>query len=176
MNLLMLAHNFLSSNSGNHVCQLAMEFTALGADVAVAVPDDQETATPPNLDFRVLTYSKARDLRFSDRSGADLIHAWTPRQHVVRGTRDLARIHACPYVVHLEDNEHAITAAHLKVTVDELLRLAARDQRLHVPEFLTHPTEMRQFLDGAAGITALIDRLLEFGAPGQPSVVFLACG
>ena len=172
MNLLMLAHNFLSSNSGNHVCQLAMEFTALGADVAVAVPDDQETATPPNLDFRVLTYSKARDLRFCDRSGADLIHAWTPRQHVVRGTRDLARIHTCPYVVHLEDNEHAITAAHLKVTVDELVRLAARDQALHVPEFLTHPTEMRQFLDGAAGITALIDRLLEFGAPGQPSVVF----
>lgn len=172
MNLLILAHNFLSSNSGNHICQLVKSFAALGADAAVAVPDGQETTAPPEADFRVLAYTEARDLRFSDGSGADLIHAWTPRQHVVRGTRDLARIHACPYVVHLEDNEHAITAAYLKLTIEELLKLAARDQTLHVPEFLAHPTEMRRFLDEAAGITALIDRLLEFGAPGQPGIEF----
>jgi glycosyltransferase involved in cell wall biosynthesis len=171
MNVLILAHNSLSSNSGNHVYQLAKGLAALGVDVAAAVPDGQQAAAPSDVAFRVLTYSVARELRFSDGRGADLIHAWTPRQHVVRGTRDLARLHDCPYVVHLEDNEHAITAAYLKLPIEELLSRAALNT-LNVPEYLAHPTEMRRFIDEAAGITALIDRLLEFGAPGQRGIEF----
>jgi glycosyltransferase involved in cell wall biosynthesis len=173
MNILLLTHNGLSSNSGNHVHQLATILVTLGADVAVAVPNGINGTAHPTAPFRIVTYGEARELWFADGCGADLIHAWTPRQHVVRNTLYLTRAHACPYVVHLEDNEHEITAAFLNLTVEELLsRAASKDSALQVPEFLAHPTEMRGFLDGAAGITALIDQLLEFGVRDQPGTVF----
>jgi glycosyltransferase involved in cell wall biosynthesis len=172
MNLLLLAHNALSSNSGNHVCHLANGLAELGVEVAVAVPDTEDAAVPAGFTFRVVTYSQARGLRFADGAGVELIHAWTPRQHVARATRQLAQEHACPYIIHLEDNEHALTAAFLQISINDLLEQSATNPQFQVPGYLAHPADMRALIEQAAGVTALIDRLLEFRASGQPGIEF----
>ena len=69
--------------------------------------------------------------------------------------------------MHLEDNEDAITADRLGLTVEELLAGPVGS----VPASLSHPVLMRQFLAEAAGLTVIIDRLLEFRADGVPAEV-----
>ncbi len=95
------------------------------------------------------------------------MHAWTPREAVRRLTQELSARHSCPYVVHLEDNEDAITADRLGLTVEELLAGPVGS----VPASLSHPVLMRQFLAEAAGLTVIIDRLLEFRVDGVPAEV-----
>jgi glycosyltransferase involved in cell wall biosynthesis len=89
---------------------------------------------------------------------------------VARITRGAAAAHGCPYVVHLEDNEHAIAAAFMGLSVDQLLTRAAADSQFVIPDNLAHPRDMRTFLQGAAGITVLINRLLEFKPPAIPGL------
>ena len=73
--------------------------------------------------------------RFPDGKPPTLVHAWTPREAVRRLTEELSARHGCPYVVHLEDNEDAITASRLGLTLEEL---HARPLG-QVPETLAHP-------------------------------------
>ncbi|MGO4441176.1 glycosyltransferase [Rhizobium sp. RAF56] len=166
MNILFVSHNHLTSNSGIHVSNLAHGISELGADVAVAVPDGLDNAVPDGHQYATTSYSDAVEFRFADGMGADLIHAWTPRQHVAEATRKLAKLNGCRYVVHLEDNEYEITAAHLGLSVSDLLAGSAIDSTLPIPGYLARPDDMLAFLRESAGVTALIDRLLEF-KPGH---------
>jgi glycosyltransferase involved in cell wall biosynthesis len=170
MNILFVCHNGLSTNSGIHVSNLATAISGVGADVAVAVPDGEDDSEPAVSAFRLVSYSAAMGLRFEDGLGAELIHAWTPRQHVARITRILSAAHGCPYAVHLEDNEHAITAAHLGQSIDELRARVAHNPHLDVPERLAQPTDMQAFLEGSVGVTVLMDRLLEFKPAHLPGL------
>ena len=89
-------------------------------------------------------------VRFPDARGPDLVHAFTPREPVRRLTLDLVRRYGCPYVVHLEDNEVAVRSA---IT-------AAFDAQA-----------IAAFLDGAAGMTVVVDRLVELKPGHVPGVV-----
>lgn len=170
MNILFVAHNGLSSNSGIHLSNLASAISDMEADVAVAVPDGETAASQEEAIFRVVSYSSAMGLHFKDGSGAELIHAWTPRQHVAKITRALSAAHGCPYAVHLEDNEHIITAAHLGLTNIELLAHVADNPHLAVPNRFARPSDMRAFLDGSVGVTVLMHRLLEFKPARLPGL------
>src|SRR5439155_10877589 len=82
-------------------------------------------------------------LGFADGRGIDLVHAFTPREHVRRLVDEVG----APYIVHLEDNEDAIVGGR--------------------PE----PLRTRDFLERASGMTVVIDRLLEFKPASVPGVV-----
>jgi len=171
MNLLLINHNALSSNSGIHVANLARELVALGMEVAIAVPEAADLpATVAPSPFATLTWEAADQFRFSDGLGADLVHVWTPRQHVAATARRLAAAHHCKYVVHLEDNEHAITAAFLGLGVSKLLARSRSGLAPPIPALLAEPGDMRQLLEGAAGVSVLVDRLLEFKPAHVPGV------
>jgi glycosyltransferase involved in cell wall biosynthesis len=149
-NIVLISHCDFTGNSALHTYNIASELRRRGFSPAVAVPGNaksvEDVGLPP---FPVLTYREVRNgrPRLPDGHGVDLVHAFTPREHVRRLTRQLVRTHGCPYVVHLEDNEEVI--------------VAGRSHRLRAPEFVA----------GAAGVTAVVDRLLELKPDHVPGVV-----
>jgi glycosyltransferase involved in cell wall biosynthesis len=167
MNVVFVNHNSFASNSAGHIFHLANELVALGVDCTVAVPGDVHTvAELGTAKFRAGTYDEVLGSPPGGR-GPTLIHAWTPREIVRRYTETLSTRIGCGYVVHLEDNEESILARTLGLS-DAALHRAD----LEVPESLSHPLRYRLFLAGAAGVTALIDRLLEFKPDLLPGQVF----
>src|SRR5260370_36750276 len=99
-------HNF-NTNSATHIFNLANRLVEYGLSCAVAVPDDKATLhTLGNAKFVACEFAELVNTSpFPDRQGADLLHAWTPREVVRRQTEALCRRYRCPYIGHLEDNE-----------------------------------------------------------------------
>jgi glycosyltransferase involved in cell wall biosynthesis len=168
VNVVFVNHNSFASNSAVHVFHLANELVRLGVDCAVAVPKDvhtvQDLGTPR---FRAGTYQEI--LRSPPPGcGPTLVHAWTPREIVRRYTEELTARLGCGYIVHLEDNEEHILERVLGLSIDEMRRRSDTQ----VPESLSHPVRYRSFLAGAAGVTALIEPLLEFKPAEIPGQIF----
>ncbi len=117
---------------------------------------------------------------FDDRANAlggetrcDAVIAWTPRENVRAAAAVLVRRYRCPCLVHLEDNEDAITAAHLCVPYRSLRAPRAWIRYRHLRNrALSHPFRMRRFLRRAAGVTVLLDRLAEQVPRGVPVQLF----
>lgn len=116
-NLLFVLYHDFTANSATHVHNLATRLMADGWDCAVAVPLNKESVcrygTPP---YRVFTYGEclASRLRFADGRGPDLMHVWTPREIVRRFTESLLARERARLLIHLEDNEEAITKRALR--------------------------------------------------------------
>jgi len=142
-NVLFVSHCDFTGNSAYHVYAIATELEHRGWSPAIAVPGRplgvREFGRPS---FQVLSHRAAQRgrLRFPDGSGPDLVHAFTPREPVRRLTLDLVRRYGCRYVVHLEDNE-----------------IAVRDSIASTYD----PDAIEVFLDHAAGMTVIVDRLFE---------------
>lgn len=175
MNVLLVCHNDLGCNSGIHISNLAfwMKQCASDLDVAVAIPTGGDTNKPENHDYDCISYNAAFKYRFRNGLGADLVHSWTPRQRVSKVTRLLSGFHASPYIVHLEDNEHALTAAFLGMDIAEFLQLY-KTEKLNAPidQSLAEPSDMNDFLNGAAGVTVLTEKLFEFKPANVPGLEF----
>ena len=159
-----------------HIFSIANHLIRLGLDCVVCIPDKPETVyahgTPR---FKVLDYSAAKQngVTFSNGRGPDLIHAWTPRELVRKITQTLAARYRCPYLVHMEDNEEAILENELPYDPSR----NPGDPRPPIvysimPEWRIHPLHYREFLANAVGMTAVMDRLLEFKPSHVPGVVF----
>jgi glycosyltransferase involved in cell wall biosynthesis len=161
MNILFISHNSIESNSGNHICCLAVELVKLGHCIAVAVPDEHFSRNIARVPFACITWTAAETFRFKNKEYCDLIHAWTPRQHVSAVTRRIAKAQDCCYVVHLEDNEHALTAAFL-ATDSKTVASKTSEPNFTVSKFLAQPYDMSVFLADASGVSVLVDRLFEF--------------
>ncbi len=176
MNVLLLSHCDFSGNSGMHVFAVANELAALGFSPVVGVPHGPETVELIGMAprFTLCTYAqlRAEGAAFPDGRGPDLVHAWTPREHVRRAALELAARHRCGYLVHQEDNEAKILEDDLGRPMEELLALSPALLDAIVPEHRTHPRRGRAFLAGAAGVTALMDRLLDDAPAGGPGLVF----
>jgi glycosyltransferase involved in cell wall biosynthesis len=174
MNVVFVNYHDFTSNSAVHICRLAGELAGSGVSGAVVVPGDPSSIELIGGEhrFQVLGFRDVREhgLRFPDGAPPTLVHAWTPRENVRELTKELAARYHCPYFVHLEDNEDVITAHRLGLTVEQLLD-ANGDYDAAISGSLSHPRRMRQFLAGAAGITVVIDRLLEFAPDGVPAEV-----
>ena len=169
MNILFVNYYDFTSNSAIHLFNLANELERAGVGAAVAVTHDAagvDLIGGPR--FQALDFREARRrmLRFPDGGPPSLIHAWTPREAVRELVHELSAHYGCPYVVHLEDNEDVLTADALGVTIEQLHEVNGS-----VPATLAHPQRMRSFLAGAAGLTVIVDRLLEFRPDGIPSEV-----
>jgi glycosyltransferase involved in cell wall biosynthesis len=171
VNVVFASYHSFVSNSAIHIFHLANGLARGGVDCTVAVPVDPDTVREVGKpEFRVCTFEEALRTPPRAQEGPTLIHAWTPRENVRRFTLELAARLACRYVVHLEDNEESILERVLGTRVEDLLRRPEAD--VVVPDQLSHPHRYRTFLAGAAGVTAIIDRLLEFAPANVPQQVF----
>jgi glycosyltransferase involved in cell wall biosynthesis len=135
------------------VFSIASELALLGWVPAIAVPHTPAGVSElGRCDFQVLSYRQVRrgKLVYPDGRGPNLVHAFTPRTPVRNLTEDVVRAWGCCYVLHLEDNEMAVRAA------------------VHTRH---DPGAATAFLNGAAGVTAVIDRLLELKQQQVPGVV-----
>jgi glycosyltransferase involved in cell wall biosynthesis len=153
MRVAIVVHHDFRSNSGIHVFNLANRLVRLGVDVTAYVPGDPrsvETLGRPS--FEVRKTSKL------GRRPFDVVHAWTPRQEVRAPAEALQVRHGARLVVHLEDNEDVVAAHGAGVA-----------SIADLPESSLFRYE--NFLARADGITAVIDRLLEFAPAAVPRVV-----
>ena len=176
MNVLLVSHCDFTGNSALHVLAVAKALQAHDVSPAIAVPVHPETVDdlgrPP---FPILSYAEARDdgVVFPDRRGPDLLHAFTPRENVRKLSEAIVTRYRCPYVVHFEDNEEIVLADELGAEAfAELAALPLALSDALVRPHRTHPVRGRAFLDGAAGMTALLDTLLEFKPDHVPGTVF----
>ncbi len=174
MNIAFVGYHHFQANGTVHVFNLANALVELGHHCAVIVPDSLETVhtigTPL---FSYLTYADAcaGALKFPDGRGPDIIHGWTPREGVRQTIEALVERYRCPYVIHLEDNEQVIAASQLGSTWDKLTKLSMADLDAAVGKGLTHPLRYRPFLERAAGMTLIIDRLFEFKPDNVPGIL-----
>jgi glycosyltransferase involved in cell wall biosynthesis len=152
-NVLLVSHCDFTGNSAYHVYAIASELERLGWSPAIAVPRNargvRDLGRPH---FHTLSYrdADAGRVRFPDGRGPDLVHAFTPREHVRNVTLAVVERYGCSYVVHLEDSETAVQSA-------------------VVGEF--DAGAVSSFVEGAVGMTVIVDRLLELKPSSVPGVV-----
>src|SRR6266511_3012520 len=141
-NILLISHCDFTGNSALHAYKIAMELHSRGLSPLIAVPDGR---------------------------GPDLVHAFTPRERVRKlATRIVARSR-CPYVVHLEDNDRAVLSAELEANIEELQQLPAPVLDRFIGGAQMHPLRGPHFLEQAAGVSVVIDRLLELAPTCVPT-------
>jgi glycosyltransferase involved in cell wall biosynthesis/SAM-dependent methyltransferase len=176
MNILIIAACEFASNTAIHPLNVARFMQSRGVECIVSFRSDDNNVRPKGpWKFQICDNAETahNGVLFPDGRGPDLVHAWTPREPVRRLTERLVDRYGCPYIVHLEDNEEVILAdAVPNLDCTALAALPARISELFIPPHLSHPKRYRWFLEGASGVTALIDRLMEFKPPGAPGLVF----
>lgn len=179
MNILFANYGDCTSNSLNHIGAFANQLIRLGHDCIVAIPDHPETqAALPDPLFRVVTFGQMLNEPrcFADRRGADLVHAWTPRENVRAFTmRYLVEAPAARVVVHLEDNEEHLTQAFLQREGTDPDALSDHELATRLPSNLSVPLRARHFLQVAHGVTHITDKLREL-APAQARTHLLLPG
>jgi glycosyltransferase involved in cell wall biosynthesis/2-polyprenyl-3-methyl-5-hydroxy-6-metoxy-1,4-benzoquinol methylase len=176
MNVLYVAASEFAGNNAIHALSVARVMQARGFACAVTFRTDDNNVRPRGAwPFLICDHRETahNGVLFPDGRGPDLIHAWTPREHVRSLTERMAERYRCPYIVHLEDNEEVILADALgSIDYGELAALPARVTDEIIPPYFSHPKRYRWFLEGAAGVTALIDKLMDFKPDGIPGAVF----
>jgi glycosyltransferase involved in cell wall biosynthesis len=171
VNVLFALYHDFTSNSAIHVHSFANQLAAFGHQVAVAVPDNKETAA----NLGETSYTVGSFLEFDGRwekffpngRSPDVVHGWTPRENVRLFCEKLAGFCSYRLVVHLEDNEELILELNLGRPFAELAAMAS----LQMPPNLSHPRNYRRFLAGAQGVTIIMDRLQKFVPDGVPHLV-----
>jgi glycosyltransferase involved in cell wall biosynthesis len=175
-NVIFVSHCDFHGNSAIHLFSIANVLTSLGHSCVVCVPGRPETVFDlgkPQL--QVLDHGEAvlHGVSFSNGRPPDLVHAWTPRELIRKTTISLARRYKIPYLVHLEDNDVVVLLDELPGwSLQDLEKLPTCALDLMVSEQRIHPQHSPRFLAGAAGITVLIEPLLEFRPAHVPGMVF----
>lgn len=176
MNLLFLCQAGLDSNSMGHIAGFARPLAARGHTLVAAVPGKEELrggGNLPGLRLQPTTFAQLREEPrvFPDGREADVIHAWTPREHVRRLAFDLLR-HAgssgTRLIVHLEDNERYLSEALAGESWDVLAALPARALARRLPERATHPRWGDIFLDLADAVTGITPSLRALAPADRP--------
>jgi len=173
-NVVFVSHCDFTGNSALHVLAVASGLHERGFSPVIAVPANAESVDDVGRpSFPVLTYAEActSALSFPNGRGPDLVHCFTPREIVRRPAVDLVRAHGCPYVVHLEDNEEAVTSVELRRLPFALLRVVPRPLLDRVIGSRFPPVEGPRFLRGAAGVTIIVERLRELVPSQLPTSV-----
>ena len=177
MNILFANYGDCTSNSLNHIGAFANQLTRLGHACIVAVPDHPETKDVlPDALYRVATFTEVlREPRaFPNRQGADVVHAWTPRENVRQFAMTyLAGQPAARLLVHLEDNEAHLTDAFLKRGNVAAADLSEFELAARLPSNLSVPLRARHFLTVAHGVTHITERLRELIPPGPETHLLL---
>jgi len=176
MNIVLVSHCNFSGQSAYHVHSVAQKLTDRGCSCIICVPEGLQNARQHvESDVPIMNYEEAlRDgFLFPDGKAPALVHCWTPREHVRRFTEAVVTLYRCPYIVHLEDNELEILKRYLKShgydSVDAV-QPDGPDRRIF--SVMIHPRRYGPFVQKAAGVTVLMDRLLEHVPAATPALVF----
>jgi glycosyltransferase involved in cell wall biosynthesis len=176
LNIIFVGHCDFTGNSTMHLFSIANLLEKWGHSCVVCVPTRPETVLDHGKPlFRVLDHDTIvrRGVSFSNGDGPDLVHAWTPRELVRETTLALASRYDAPFFVHLEDNETVILADKLPGWCPQTLEaLPTGLLDAIVPSDRSHPQRAKQMLEEAAGVSVLVDRLLELKPAKTPAVVF----
>ncbi len=176
MRVLLISHCNLSGNSAMHVFSIAEQLVMLGHDVVMLIPDGLKTIKQhrkARFPVRLYEQALAGDLPFASAGKPEIVHAWSPREHVRKVTQSITYRHGCPYVLHMEDNEEQIVTDELKhLQFNDLIKLPTLYQDLITLPYRSHPTHYRDFAEGASGYTCLIERLMEFKPAHVPGLMF----
>ena len=177
MNVLFFCHDDFTCNSMGQIVGFADALRKMGHACAVAIPgDDRASAAAWGAapSFRPAIFSDAWEhsrALFPDGRPADVLHAWTPREHVRRAVGFCRPHHpGARLFVHLEDNEEHLLAA---FTGEPYERLRAWDDAAlaaRLPGHLAHPCAYPQFLASADGVTGITAELADFVPGGVPFV------
>lgn len=170
MHIVFINYHKFVGNSGLHIFPIANLLVQNGIKVTVMVPSDVGSiyAYVNHFQFDVCSFEEDPIL-----DGEKVIlHAWTPRENVRKKTEQLAKRYKCPYFVHMEDNEEQILSDYCGMHFSVLQKLPQEELDLIVPSFLSHPHYYRRFLQGAAGVSCIIDSLREFVFKNVPSLTF----
>lgn len=175
MNVLFFCHADFACNSMGHIVGFAGSLRTMGHACAAAIPGDDRrsvAALGPEPPLRPFLFSETwtrADALFPDGRPADILHAWTPREHVRRAVEHCRLgMPAARLVIHLEDNEDFLAASFLGKEVARLRELSDDELAARLPVHLARPRESRQFLETADGITGIVERLRDFAPPGVP--------
>lgn len=177
MNVLFFCHDDFACNSMGHIVGFARGLRDFGHACAVAIPgDDLASAatldgTPP---FRPAIFADSWERPgglFPDGRPADVLHVWSPREHVRRAA-ELCRHHTpgVRLVIHLEDNEEHLSARFANVEWARLRELPDAELAARLPVYLSHPREYRRFLALANGVTGIAESLADFVPAGIPFI------
>ena len=173
MNILFVNYGDFTTNSLNHIGGFANALCALGHACIVAVPSGKDTVSAlsgpafiPALYNDLLEHPSP----FPDGRGADLIHAWTPREFVRKFVVSYQRV-AGPgarLLIHLEDNEEFLVSGFAQRPIGELRSLGFAELDSVLSDRLPHPVRHRTFLRLADSVTVIVERLKEFVPAGVP--------
>lgn len=178
MNILFVNHAGLTSNSAGHVAFFAQALARHGDACRLAVPNFDEDAAAvgeeaadllagcPALGFQE---TLERPSAFPDGRAADVVHVWTPREHVRKfAFAYLQQAPAARLCIHLEDNERFVTERFTGKPAHVLAELPRRELARLLPAHCAHPRWMEIFLRLADGVTGIVDALRDFAPPGAP--------
>lgn len=180
MNVIFVNYNDFRSPSGMHIFHLANALAGCGVSCAVYNNGIAETAT---LHGRPKFRSYGRRLsprrlaaELDAQPGETLVHCWTPRERARIPAEALAEELGAPVVVHMEDNEEAITRANADAAApgdpDGGPDSDAAWQMGGSMYGCSHPVRYREFLARSAGYTCIIESLLDFKPAHVPGHVF----
>lgn len=175
MNVLFFCHADFASNSMGHIAGFARGLRALGHSCAAAIPGDERGSAPAlgaDPPLRPFLFSDAWErpgALFPDGHAADILHAWTPREHVRRAVeRTRQAMPRARLAVHLEDNEEHLASASTGIDPARLRELPDVELDARLPLHLAHPPRSRAFLQSADGLTAIVRELADFAPPRPP--------
>lgn len=176
MNVIFVSYFDFTTPSGVHIFHLANALARQGVRCVAYTPGTAETVhrygKPLFRAFDCATSPRRLLADCAFAPGETLIHCWTPREVTRNITGELLAHIRVPVVVHMEDNEEAVTRAHL----DALPETERKNDALWRPgtRFFTmsHPVRYKEFLAGADGYTCIIESLLNFKPGHVPGHVF----
>ena len=177
MNVVFVSYYDFRSPSGMHIFHLANALAKQGVRCVAYSNGDAST---------VLRYGQPR-FRSYDRTMAPhrlaaevnfkpndtIVHCWTPRERARVSAGQVADTFGAPLIVHMEDNEEAITKANLQRLSPE--EIASGEEiwnpgnRMHG---FSHPERHREFMESVQGYTCIIESLLDFKPAQVPGHVF----
>lgn len=169
-NILFVLYHDFGANSAVHVHNFANNLASFGHFVAVAIPGGNDFGAGLGEQkysvhlFGELTENLSK--AFPDSNPPEIVHAWTPRENVRLFCEQLKSLCSFTLFIHLEDNEELILEVNLGASFDYL----AAAEHVEVPPNLSHPHRYREFLNSAAAITIIMDRLGEFVPDGRPKL------
>lgn len=176
MNVIFINYYDFRSPSGMHIFHIANSLAKLGVRSAVYSVGKAASVSRygrpkfHSYDTKTSPTRLVADCNFKE--GETIIHSWTPRERVRVMTELFLGQFQAPVVVHMEDNEEAITEAQLekispeKKNSDEIWEI---NQEMFG---FSHPERYPAFLAGAAGYTCIIEELLDFKPANVPGAVF----
>jgi glycosyltransferase involved in cell wall biosynthesis len=182
MKVIFVNYTDFQSQSGMHIFHLANSLATLGVAVSVCSFGDEASVTRygkpkfASYDIR-LEREKLAGLLKAAPGDSLVVHCWTPRENIRVYAEALAVKLRAPVIVHMEDNEEAITAACLEHNNQEKFVPGSRGyEELWLPGrpmyFCSHPRSSGEFMARAGGFTCIIEALLDFKPENVPGLVF----